>query len=311
MEEISILFADDNPSDVELMQFELRRAGIPFRSRHVATAGEFRAALEAERPDLVLSDYQLQQCTGLELHALLQEQRPDVPFVLVTGTGSEEIAVESMQRGVDDYVLKRHLARLPAAVRSCLDKRETQRLRQAAERRLEEALRDWEETFSAMADSVTIIGAQCDILRINRAGCDMLGITAGEIVGKKCYAVFHGTDAPVAWCPFERARKSKRVERFETCEPRTGRFLSITIAPIPAADGSISRIVHVVRDITEQQQAVQALSRRYAELERWKSVTLNREDRMRELKQEVNELCRQQGIPPRYGPDAEDVKGET
>jgi two-component system cell cycle sensor histidine kinase/response regulator CckA len=130
-----ILLVEDNVLDAELLERELRRGGIDFVLKRVDDREGFLAALE-DGPDLVLSDFELPQFDGLAALELLKERSPDVPFVLVSGTIGEEIAVAAMRQGASDYLLKDRLSRLPTAVRSALEQAHLRREKRELEERL-------------------------------------------------------------------------------------------------------------------------------------------------------------------------------
>lgn len=139
-----ILILEDVASDAELMVQELCRANIAFTSQRVETKEAFLKAISEFQPDLVLSDYTLPRFSGLEALRLLRENETPVPFILITGSMTEEVAVECMKEGADDYILKSSLKRLPSAVQSVLEKRRVAREKQETEhalRQSEEQLR--------------------------------------------------------------------------------------------------------------------------------------------------------------------------
>lgn len=142
-----ILILEDVPADAELIERELRVASIAFVSERVSTKESFSKALTDFAPHIVLSDYTLPQFTGLEALRLLNEKNIRVPFILVTGSLSEEVAVECMKEGAADYVLKASLRRLPSAVINALEKTKSERQREAALA----ALRESEERFQLVA----------------------------------------------------------------------------------------------------------------------------------------------------------------
>jgi len=142
-----ILMLEDAVTDAELIERELRRANIVFTSKRVDTKDAFLRALAEFEPNIVLSDYSLPQLNGLEALRLLRQNQLTLPFILVTGSLSEEVAVECMKEGADDYILKASLKRLPSAVLKALEKQEA-----AAEKmRIENALRRSEERFRLVA----------------------------------------------------------------------------------------------------------------------------------------------------------------
>ena len=145
--ETRILILEDVATDAELIERELRKANIAFTSQRVETKEDFATALTEFEPDIILSDYGLPQFSGLEALGLLKEKEISLPFILVTGSLSEEVAVLCMKEGADDYVLKASLKRLPSAVLNALTKREAEREKSSAMA----ALRESEERFQLVA----------------------------------------------------------------------------------------------------------------------------------------------------------------
>ena len=133
---LKILMLEDRYEDVELIERVLRREKITFTGKYVDSRDEFAQALLEFVPDVVLSDHALPQFNSLEALNLCKNMGFSMPFILVTGTVSEEFAVSCLKQGADDYVLKSNLSRLPAAIINSLNKREMEQKRQEAENTL-------------------------------------------------------------------------------------------------------------------------------------------------------------------------------
>lgn len=129
----NILLLEDSVADAELVAHELRRAGLQFILKHVCSKTEFLTELEAFHPDLVLSDYTLPQYSAIEALRAVNSEEREIPFILVTGSQTEEVAVECMREGAADYILKTNLLRLPSVVTNTLKRLELERQRVAAE----------------------------------------------------------------------------------------------------------------------------------------------------------------------------------
>jgi len=137
---IRILILEDNPADVELVQFEIKEAGIIFTSAVVMTEKDFIQELQKFKPDLILSDYDLPGYNGALALAEAKKRCPDTPFILVTGAVSEDRAIEILTQGAKDYVLKHRLQqRLVPAIRRALAEAEDHLARKRAEAELREA----------------------------------------------------------------------------------------------------------------------------------------------------------------------------
>ncbi len=111
-----ILMVEDSANDAELTARALRRSGYELTFERVETPEAMQAALTRAKWDLVIADYSMPRFNGLDALKLLRDQGLDLPFILVSGTVGEDVAVEAMKCGADDYVLKSNLARLPLAV---------------------------------------------------------------------------------------------------------------------------------------------------------------------------------------------------
>lgn len=147
MKKLRILILEDVPEDAELMELEIRQAGIHFESRNVWQREAFIRELENFAPDIILSDFSLPQFNALEALHVLHESGSTCPFILVTGSQGEEVAVECIQAGADDYILKNSLKRLPAAILNVLKKRQAEVERESAVL----ALKESEERYSLAA----------------------------------------------------------------------------------------------------------------------------------------------------------------
>lgn len=129
---LQVLFVEDNPADVELLLRTLRKEGFAPAWTQVDTEAGFRAALHGGL-DLVLSDFQMPQFTGLRALEVAKAAHPEVPFIIVSGTIGEDKAVEAMRLGATDYLLKDRLARLGPSVTRALSEARLRRERQLRE----------------------------------------------------------------------------------------------------------------------------------------------------------------------------------
>jgi PAS domain S-box-containing protein len=121
---IRILYVEDVSADAELALMEVSMHGINFTHSIVESRKEYIDALISVVPDLILSDYTLPQFDGMHALALRNEIAPQTPFIIVTGSINEEVAVECMKAGADDYILKRNLSRLVPAIKAAFEKRD-------------------------------------------------------------------------------------------------------------------------------------------------------------------------------------------
>lgn len=146
-----ILILEDNPSDVDMVKYELKKADMLFEILVTDTREEFIDGLRTLNPDLVLSDHSLPQFNSKEAFKIAREFNPLLPFILVTGAVSEEFAVECMKAGIDDYILKSSLKRLVPSIRNILDRTASVR----EKRVFEQVNRELADRNKELTDSIT------------------------------------------------------------------------------------------------------------------------------------------------------------
>jgi len=116
------LIIDDSPHDRELIKRMIGKVFLEASYVGVIHRQGFEQALHTLDYSLVFIDYQLRWSTGTELLKVIRARSSSLPVIMVTDTGNEEIAVEAMKGGLNDYVLKKHLQRLPFAIQDCLER---------------------------------------------------------------------------------------------------------------------------------------------------------------------------------------------
>ena len=114
---LRVLFVEDNEGDALLLRHTLEEDGFEVFSERVETAESLRAVLRRETWHLILSDYSMPRFNGLEALQICRENGCDAPFILISGAIGEEIAVETLKKGANDYIVKGNLTRLVPAVR--------------------------------------------------------------------------------------------------------------------------------------------------------------------------------------------------
>jgi DNA-binding NtrC family response regulator len=117
---LKIIILEDNPSDADLLERELKKNGIRFISEIVHTRESFENALDNFYPDIILSDYSLPSFDGVTAFNIKQEKSPDVPFIIVSGTIGEERSIELIKSGITDYALKDKLFSLTPKISRAL-----------------------------------------------------------------------------------------------------------------------------------------------------------------------------------------------
>jgi signal transduction histidine kinase len=167
---INILMLEDNAADAQLVELMFQRSGISVAVRRVERKSDFIRELERKPLDILLSDYALPTFDGLAALAIARGKCPEVPFIFVTGTMGEEVAIETLKKGATDYVLKTRLSRLVPSVHRAL--REAQE--RAERRRAEQQLRESHEQLRALSAHLQTV-REDERTRIAREVHDELG----------------------------------------------------------------------------------------------------------------------------------------
>ena len=118
---LKVFFLEDNPDDVELELYELRKGGFDVSSDVARNRKEFFEKLPDIDADIILADYILPDITGIEAIHICQEKKIDIPIIFITGKGDEQIAVDSLREGAIDYILKKNIIGLPSRVSRALE----------------------------------------------------------------------------------------------------------------------------------------------------------------------------------------------
>jgi PAS domain S-box-containing protein len=262
---VRILYVEDELNDVELVKSLLSQGGIDHEMRHVQTRADFLAALEDEALDLILSDYSLPSFDGLTALALARRLRPEVPFILVSGTLGEELAIDSMKAGATDYVLKQRNTRLVPAV--------TRALREAQERRQHldatQELRRLATAIENTAEAIALTDTEGNIQYVNPAFETITGFTREEAVGQNMRLLKSGKQ--------DRAFYEELWRTISTGKVWSGHFTNMkkdgalyeedaTISPVRDDSGQIISYVAVKQDVTER-MALERRARQAQKLE--------------------------------------------
>src|SRR3972149_4439519 len=183
---LRVLILEDNPADVELSVHALRQAGYDVEWIHVDDRDGFAAHLN-DAIDVILADYALPQFNAGQALQMAQERGLDVPFLVVSGTIGEELAVEMMKQGGGGYPLKDRLARLGTAVGTALEQRRLRKERAD----IEEALHSQDRLFRAVvehaSDGIALVRQDMTIAYLS---------PATELLGKYDSSELTGSNAP-------------------------------------------------------------------------------------------------------------------
>ncbi|MDZ8025482.1 MAG: ATP-binding protein [Nostoc sp. DedQUE11] len=244
-----ILIIDDNPNDRFMIIRQMRREFPGVEIEEVGEPEKFEQALAAGRFDLTITDYQLRWNNGLEILHLLKNRYPDRPVIMFTNTGNQEIAVEAMKSGLDDYILKspKHLVRLSATVRSVLERNETRRRASFLENRLQSLLNQLNVgVFRAIPDG--------RLLEVNSAFLSLLRLDSlEEIQSNSSFNEIFSRSGDIT--PQQRRERELRIRR------KDGSYIWVSVNETLNITNGDEVIDGLVEDITGRKRSEEALKR--------------------------------------------------
>jgi PAS domain S-box-containing protein len=266
---VQILLLEDDSSDAELIQQLLEEDHFVCDFTRVQTRAEFLTALENDKIDLILSDYKLPSFDGLSALTLTSSARPDLPFIFVSGTLGEELAIEALKIGATDYVLKTRLSRLVPSVRRALreaseraERRKAEEARQRAERAIQANERRFRALIEHTYDVVLLISAEGTILYASPSVQGSLGYAPGELIGRSGFDLVHPDHRQESIDRFAQSMRQTdaivRGERLLVHKDGSSRWIENVIVNL-LSEPSVQAAVMHLRDITERKQAEAAL----------------------------------------------------
>jgi len=189
--ELRVLVVEDTPQDMALINHELRKAGLRFRSRRVESREAFLHELEHHSPDIILSDHGIPGFDGFAALAEARNRCPEAPFIFVTGAPRDEAVRQTLTSGADDYVLKSHLNLLGPAVERAL-REATARVNRS---QLETALQNAEEQLRLLTEELKehatfMLDAEGRVASWNPGAEQMLGYEPNEILDRPFGDIF-------------------------------------------------------------------------------------------------------------------------
>jgi PAS domain S-box-containing protein len=264
---LRVLIVEDSEDDCLLLKNELGRGGYAITYRRVETEGGMRAALAEEPWDIVVSDHRMPQFSSLAALKLFKEQAYNIPFIVVSGSIGEELAVSAMKAGAHDYIMKDNLARLVPAVERELREAESRRQRRGAEEALEQCRRRTDSILEAAGEGICGLDATGVINFINPRGAKLVGWEASKLIGQPLHETLHHsridrTPFPKEDCSLCASLRDGLAHWMddEVFWRKDGSAIPIEYTCMPMhEDGKIVGAVLTFQDITERKDAEGAL----------------------------------------------------
>jgi two-component system, cell cycle sensor histidine kinase and response regulator CckA len=258
---LRILILEDVPMDAELVEYELERARVPFRSRRVDSREGFLRELDEFQPDLILSDYTLPRFDGMTALSLARERVPSIPFLIVTGSVNEETAVGCMKAGATDYLLKSNLARIGPAIEAALERERAHAEKIRAESALAASERRFRSLVQNSSDLVTIVAPNGTILYASDSADRIVGYSPAQLVGTNLLAYLDQPEAHAVRTMLQNqnGRPSADPIEFSLRRADGSPVWLEAVGTNLLTDPTIRGIVLNARDVSERKRADRAL----------------------------------------------------
>ena len=255
---LQILIVEDSENDAKLVARHIEQAGYQVRWERVEDATALQAAVEQKSWDVILCDYSLPGFSGMNALAMVRASGQDLPVILVSGKMGEDVAVEAMRSGANDYVMKDNLKRLVPAIERELREAGSRRELRAAET----ALRQLTIAVESAANAIIITDRRGVILWTNPAFTELSGRPAEEVRGQNPQLLKSGEHEPAFYRNLWETILAGEVWRGEVINRhKHGHLYTIeqNITPVRDRAGRISQFVSIARDITERKRAEETL----------------------------------------------------
>jgi PAS domain S-box-containing protein len=192
---LRVVYLEDDPADRELIARGLSADGFNCEFTHTVSRKEFEDAIQQQPLDLILADHTLPAYDGLSALKTAQERRPEVPFILISGSIGEEQAVESLKAGATDYLIKGRTERIGPAVRRALREAEIRKAHHQAEINLRASEERFRSVWERSIDGMRLTDAEGQILAVNEAFCRLMRLPREKLEGHS-FAVPYAEHSP-------------------------------------------------------------------------------------------------------------------
>lgn len=248
---LKILIIEDNPNDVLLLEYELRRSGLNFCSQVVKNRKAFEEALLNFKADIILSDYSLPTFNGVKAFAMKQELSPDTPFIIVSGTIGDENATELIKSGVTDYVLKSKLFKVPRKIERALKDQEKAREKLIAEVKIKTSENKYRSLVEQASDAIMVIEKDGTIVEANTSCVSLFGYSRKDLLKMVIYDLWMPEDVPENKTGVSKLSIGQKMVFEKRVRRNDDSAMEVEVSARRIRDG---KIIGIIRDISERKR---------------------------------------------------------
>jgi PAS domain S-box-containing protein len=269
--QLKILHLEDSKIDAELIAAKLQEEGISCLIDWVDAKDEYAARLAQGGFDLILADYTLPSFDGLSALRMARNRYPDVPFIFVSGTIGEDLAVETFKGGATDYVLKGHLSRLVPSIKRALKEAEEREERRRAEEATRISEKKYKDLFNSTLDGIFQVDAEGAFILMNPAGARIFGYeNPDEIIGRNALEFWRDPKERDVYR--EELQTRKKLSAYPMrAKKKNGELIELESSTRIMEDekGSLLGIEGILRDVTARIRTEEEL---LASAQRWNNT---------------------------------------
>jgi PAS domain S-box-containing protein len=246
---IKVLLLEDSPEDAEIVQRLLKKEMAIVDCRHALNRDAYFEALQQDTPDIILADNSVTGFSALQALVQTRERLPHVPFIMITGTVSEEYAVGMIKSGADDYILKDRLQRLSSAIEAALGKRRAEKEADEALQKLTENEEKYRTLIERVSDGFIALDDQWRFVYVNKKAEQLFERPPGTLTGKKIWDEFPESVGEPFYHAYVTAMETQQNAYLKAYSVAIDRWIVSYIYPSPTG------LSVYFGDITEQRKA--------------------------------------------------------
>jgi two-component system sensor histidine kinase UhpB len=246
---LKVLILEDSVADADLIKRFIKKENKDAEFYIALDKESFIQALDDFSPDVILSDNSLPNFDGSDALNLTRHRSTYIPFILVTGTVSEEFAATIIKQGADDYILKDRISRLPSAISAAIKQKRTDKEKQETIVKLKENEKKYRELVERVSDSFIALDLNWQLTYANKKAEELFNKPMSYLLGKNIWDVLNGPDVEVLKPHYEKALSYLKNFHFSEFSTYFNKWIDTTIYH---ADTGISVYI---KDITEQHES--------------------------------------------------------
>jgi len=246
---LKILLLEDSSFDAEIIKRTLLKEKMNCEFHLTMDKKGLLQSLEEFSPDVVLSDNSMPQFNATEALRIVREQLPLTPFILITGTISEEFAVNIIKEGADDYILKDRMTRLPSAINMALRQRESEKDNISVLQKLMRSEEKYRTLVERVSDGFIALDKEWNFIYVNKIAASLFGKPAHYLTGRNIWKEYPSSIDKPFYKAYHEAMQNQKNIYLEDYSEAVNLWIYASIYPSP------SGLSIYFRDITEQRKA--------------------------------------------------------